>query len=159
MTTLVLGAKAEKGFKFVKMSLEIYWRKEIQKKEKGGRRCWANPPPFRPIQPRSPAPLPSPARGRARLTPPGAGHVAAVRRRRGRGRPAERLNPVGRPPRAPRRSTLSPPRSLSFPDRERSSSSSDRRGAIAGRAPPLTAGRVSEPFSAPRPPSCSPSPR
>jgi len=42
VTTFVLAAKAKKGFKFVKMSLENYWRKEIQKKEKkekGGRHC------------------------------------------------------------------------------------------------------------------------
>ena len=74
-----------------------------------GRRCWADPPPFRPAHPRGPLPQsPSPARGRARLAPPSAGHMAAVRRRRGRGRPADRHNPVGMPPRAPRPPPLCP---------------------------------------------------
>jgi hypothetical protein len=42
-------------------------RKEIQKKEKEGRRCWADPPPFRPDQPRGPL---LPASPRARTRPP-----------------------------------------------------------------------------------------
>ena len=72
---------------------------------------------------RFPSPL-SPARG-ARLAPPGAGHVAAVRRHRGRAAP-DRLTPVGTAPRAPTchsvpRSSLSlcllPPRASSCSSR------------------------------------------
>ena len=156
MTTFVLAAKAEKGFKIVKMSLANFGRKEIQKKEKRASLLGRTAS----LSTRSaarPSTTSSPARGRAHLAPPGAGHVAAVRRRRGRGRPVDRHKPVGTPPRAPKRPTLSPPRSLSFSARERSSSNC--RGAIAGRAPPLAAGHVSEPFSTPRPPPCSSSPR
>jgi len=157
VTTFVLGTKADKYFKIVKINLEKELRKEIQKKGKEAGAAGPTRLPFGPLSRAGQLPLPSLARGRARLVPPGAGHVAAVRRRRGRGRPADRLNMVGTPPRAPRRSTLSPPCSLSFSARERSSS--NRRGAIAGQAPPLAAGRVSGPFSAPKPPSCSSSPR
>jgi len=98
-----LGAKAEKGFKFDKMSLENYWRKEIQKKGKGAGAAGPTRLPFDPLSRAAQLPLPSPTRGRARLAPPGAGHVAAVRRRRGRDRLADRLIPVRTPPRAPRR--------------------------------------------------------
>jgi len=102
VTTFVLGAKVEKGFKFVKMSLENCWRKEIQKKEKGVGAAGPTRLPFGPSSRAAQPPLPSPVRGRARLALPGAGHAAAVRRRRRRGRPADRLIPVGTPPRAPR---------------------------------------------------------
>ena len=63
-------------------------RKEIQKKEKGGRRCRSDTPPFRPAQPRGPAPprLPTRADAPASLHPapatwrPYEGDVAAAAR-------------------------------------------------------------------------------
>jgi len=126
-----LGAKAEKGFKFVKMSLENYWRKEIQKKRgKGAGAAGPTRLPFGPSSRAAQPPLPSPARGRARLAPPGAGHVAAVRRRRGRAARPTSLSRSGRHP-APPDAPFCPPRSLSFSARERSSSN-NRCGAIAG---------------------------
>jgi len=78
-------------------------RKEIQKKEKGDRRCWADPPPFRPSQTSQPASpsLSLPRAAPASLHPapamwrPYAGVVDAPR--------PTRLHLVGTPPRALRR--------------------------------------------------------
>ena len=156
ITSFVLGAKAEKGFKFVERSLENYWRKELKKR----RLAVLGQPASLSAHP---APRPGLPSALPRADAPASLHPAAIRRRRGRAaRPTpvgtRRLIPVGTPPRAPRRAILSPLHSLSFSARERSSSS-NRRGAIVGRAPPLAAGCVSGPFSAPRPPPCSPSPR
>ena len=69
-------------------------------------------------------PLPSLPHADARLAPPGGGHMAAVRRRRGCAT-ADRLIPVGMASRAPRRHSVSPaPLSSSSPVRERSSRNS-----------------------------------
>jgi len=128
-----LGAKAEKGFKFVKMSLEKYWRKEIKKKKKGVSAAGPTRLPFGPAKPRgpvSPSPLP---RADARQAPPGAGHVAAVCRRRGRAARPTGLPRSGRHP-APQDAILSPPAPSPFSARERSRISSNRRGAIASQS-------------------------
>ena len=90
------------------ISFKLFGKKYFFKKGKGGRRCWADPPPFRLIQavrPGLPSPLP---RADARLTPPGAGHMAAVRRRCGRAARPTGLPRSGRHPVTPG-AILSPP--------------------------------------------------
>ena len=85
-----MGAKAEKGFKFVKMSLENYWRKEIQKKGEGVG-AW----PSSAAWPSSPAPLPR-ADASASLHP-------ALATWRPYAQPRGVVDTVGTPPRASRR--------------------------------------------------------
>ena len=104
-------------------------------------------------RPASPSPL-SPARG-ARLAPPGAGHVAAVRRRwTRRGRPAYTWS--GRRPAPPDPPLHSVARlSLSLlPPRASSSSRGDAPpcaiGAEAQRSTPVTRARLNPPLALPR---------
>ena len=144
----------------VQMNLEKELRKEIQKKRKGGQALLGRPASLS-AQPSSAArpPLDSLPRADARLAPPDAGHVAAVRRRRGR--------PAGRPAYPDRDGTPRPQAPFCLPRSTLSSSSLARAAAAAAtaavplpaEAPPLAACRASGPFSAPRPPLCSPSPR
>ena len=89
--------------RFVKASkvlFKLFGEKKFKKKKRG--QALLGRPASLSAQPDSaacfPSPL-SPARG-TRLAPPGADHVAAVRRRRGRAA-ADRLTPVGTAPRAP----------------------------------------------------------
>jgi len=155
LTTFVLGAKPEKGFKLVKMSLAKQLRKEFQKKRERGQALLGRPASLSAhsaAQPSSPSP--SPARGCARLAPPGAGHVAAVRRRRGRSRPTDRHNPVGTPPRAPRPPPLCP---LPTPSYSPPARSSNRGGALpcaidgaAKLTTPTTRIRLNPPLAPPR---------
>ena len=79
------------------MNLEKNLRKEIQKKWKRGRRCWANPASLSAQRAARPAsPSPSLPRARTRLVPASVGHVAAVRRRGARrGRPASPSRDAG----------------------------------------------------------------
>ena len=123
-----MGVRGENDFKLVQINLERMWRKEIQKKGKGQALLGQPRFPFGPASGPACLPLPlSPARG-ARLAPPGAGHVAAVRRRwTRRGRPPTPL--VGTPARAPRPfPPFCPPRPPS--------PSSLRSHRVAAAAPP-----------------------
>jgi len=122
-------------------------RKEFQKKE--DRRCWADPPPFRPSWTARPAPPPLslPRAAPASLHPA----PATWRLYAGVGRAAaDRLHLVRTPPRAPGRSTRSVARaSLSSSSiRERSCSRSSSARAIAGKSP--AAHRRSRPEPQPR---------
>ena len=115
-----------------KIVFKLFGENKFKKKRKGGRRCWADRLPFGPAKPRGPvSPSPLPCAG-ARLAPPDAGHVAAVRRRRGRaaGRPAY---PGWDSPTRPQAPFCLLPLPLFFSARERSHSSSDHLGAIGGQ--------------------------
>ena len=154
-----MGARGENDFKLVQMNLERIWRKEISKKRERGQALLGRPASLLAqlgSAARSPSPL-SRARG-ARLAPPGAGHVAAVRRRwTRRGRPPTPL--VGTPAQAPR------PFRPFCPPRPPSPSSSARtaqqqpllRAPLPERAPPLVAGHTRASSSTPRAPGHSPS--
>ena len=136
------------------MSLENYWRKEIKKKKRGlALLGWPSSLSAHPAaRPSLPSPLPradtptslhpAPATWR-----PYAGVVDAAARPTG-------LSRSGRHPASPDPPFCSLPAPSPSPLTS-ASSSSDHRGAIVGRAPPLAAGRVGGPFSAPRPPQCS----
>ena len=67
-----------------KVSFKLFVEKKFKKKRKGDRRCWADPPPFRPSEAARPS-FPSPL-SHARRPPSSTRrrHVADVRRRRGR---------------------------------------------------------------------------
>ena len=99
ITSFVLGAKAEKGFKFVERSLENYWRKELKKR----RLAVLGQPASLSAHP---APRPGLPSALPRADAPASLHPVAIRRRRGRAaRPTpvgtRRLIPVGTPPRDP----------------------------------------------------------
>ena len=81
---------------------KIFEKSNSKKQRKGAGAIVPTRLPFGPLS-RAAQLLPASPRARMRLlAPPGAGHVAAVRRRHGRGCPANRHNPVGTPPHAPR---------------------------------------------------------
>ena len=136
-----------------KFTFKLFWEKEIQKKGKGAGAAGPTRLPFGPLA-RAAQLLPSSLRtGASRPSPPDTGHVAVVRRRRGR------LAPTGMTRSGRHPSTPSAPILCVSPSFAHSRSRSKlRRGAIAGQAPPLDAGRFNGPSSAPSPPPCSPSP-
>jgi len=113
---------------------------------KGGRRCWVGRLPFGPLARAAQSPSSS-LRTDAPASPTPTATTWQPYTSDVGPRPLRPCLLVGTPPRSPRPpSILSPSLSLFFPTRERSSSSS-RRGAIAGRAPPLIAGRFGRLFS------------
>ena len=136
-----------------------FLEKRNSKKRKRGQALLGRPPPFRPSQAARPG-LPSSlsrTRTPASLHPvpatwrPYAGVVEVPL--------ADRLTPVGTAPRAPRRHSV-PSRSLSSsPLASATAAAVTAAAPLPAEAPPLAAGRASGPFSAPRPPLCSPSPR
>jgi hypothetical protein len=131
-----LGARGENDFKLVQMNLERIWRKEIQKKKRKGQALLGQPRfPFGPASDPACLPSPSPSRARTRLAPPGAGHVAAVRRRwTRRGRPP---TPPGRDAGAGSQTispVLSPAPSFSFLLRSHRAAAAAPPRAIAGES-------------------------
>jgi hypothetical protein len=133
--------------------LSSFGKKKFKKR---GQALLGQPPPFRPARARGPASPPPP---RARTRPP-----FSTRRWPRGGRMSATLQ---RPPCSDRHdldgrhpAPQAPPFSLSPPFFALARSRTKlHRGAIVGRALPLTASRFGGSFSAPSPPPCLPSPR